>query len=519
MSLFIWIEGSVLLSLRERNFPLAEREEYTGPGEQTMRPLTNPNIDRQPTSRRDFLRTAGGGFGMIALTALLAEQGLLKAADSGEVASANPLAPKQSHRTAQAKRVIFLFMSGGPSHLETFDPKPDLQRLHGERLPESFGAVKTRRGVEKNRLLATKRTFKKYGESGMDVSDLFPHTAQSVDDLCLLRGCYGDSVTHPESVYLMNNGSILMGRPSLGSWVTYGLGTENQNMPAYVVLPDPGGWVKGGAPAWGNGYLPAAYQGTVIRGGKLPILNLHTPKDITGEQQRRTLDLVNQLNQEHLKQRANDSELSARIASYELAYRMQSSATEVVDTAKETEATKRLYGLKENATSEFGLRCLLARRMVERGVRFVQLYCGDTNGWDGHSDIEGNHGKLARQCDLPIAGLLKDLKARGLLDSTLVIWGGEFGRTPMSEGNTGRDHNPHGFCMWLAGGGVKGGQIIGATDAIGLRAVEDRTHVHDIHATILHLLGFDHERLTFRHNGRDERLTDTAGKVIDKAIA
>jgi Protein of unknown function (DUF1501) len=297
------------------------------------------------------------------------------------------------------------------------------------------------------------------------------------------------------------------------------LGTENQNMPAYVVLPDPGGWVKGGAPAWGNGYLPAAYQGTVIRGGSLPILNLHTPKDISTMQQRRTLDLVNQLNREHLKQRANDSELSARIASYELAFRMQSSATEVVDTSLESASTKRLYGLNNKTTEEFGTRCLLARRMVERGVRFVQLYCGDTNGWDGHSDIEDNHGKLARQCDLPIAGLLKDLKSRGLLDSTLVIWGGEFGRTPMSESNTGRDHNPHGFCMWLAGGGVTGGQVIGATDAIGLRAAEDKTHVHDIHATILHLLGFDHERLTFRHNGRDERLTDTAGKVIEKVIA
>jgi uncharacterized protein (DUF1501 family) len=317
----------------------------------------------------------------------------------------------------------------------------------------------------------------------------------------------------------MNTGSILMGKPSLGSWATYGLGTENQNMPAFVVLPDPSGWVKGGAPAWGNGFLPAAYQGTVIRGGASPILNLHTPAGISNEQQRKTLDLINELNQEHLQRRTEDSELSARIASYELAFRMQSHATEVVDTTKETAATKKLYGLDQKESAEFGLRCLLARRMVERGVRFVQLYCGDTNGWDGHSDIEGNHGKLARQSDLPIAGLLKDLKARGLLDSTLVIWGGEFGRTPMSEGSNGRDHNPHGFCMWLAGAGVKGGQAIGATDAIGLRAEKERMHVHDIHATILHLLGFDHERLTYRHNGRNERLTDVAGNVIEKALA
>ena len=468
-----------------------------------------------PNTRRDFLRSAGAGFGSLALTAMLAEEGLLAAAPS----SLNPVAPKKPHRPSQVKSVIFLFMSGGPSHLETFDPKPDLQRLHGEKLPASFGPVKTRRGVDKNKLLATKRTFKQYGQSGIDVSDLFPNIAGCVDDLCLLRGCYGDSVTHPESVYQMNTGSILMGRPCLGSWVTYGLGTENQNMPAYVVLPDPAGWVKGGAPAWGNGYLPSAYQGTVIRGGSSPILNLHTPKGISNDQQRRTLDLVNQLNQEHLKQRAEDSELSARIASYELAFRMQSHATEVVDTANESKATKTLYGLNQNETAEFGLRCLLARRMVERGVRFVQLYCGDTNGWDGHSDIEGNHGKLARQSDLPIAGLLKDLKSRGLLDSTLVIWGGEFGRTPMSEGNSGRDHNPHGYSMWLAGGGVKGGQVIGATDAIGLRAAHDKMHIHDIHATVLHLLGFDHERLTYRHNGRDERLTDVAGKVVAKVTA
>ncbi len=468
-------------------------------------------------TRRALLRNAGGGFGMLALTAMLGEQGLL--ASDGAALALNPLSPRKPHRPAQAKRVIFLFMAGGPSHLETFEPKPDLQRLHGEKLPASFGPVKTRRGVDKNRLLATKRTFKKYGQSGIDVSDLFPNLATCVDDLCVLRGCYGDSVTHPESVYQMNTGSILMGKPSLGAWATYGLGTENQNMPAFVVLPDPAGWVKGGAPAWGNGFLPAAYQGTVIRGGSTPILNLHTPSGISGEQQRRTLDLVNQLNQEHLKRRAEDSELSARIASYELAFRMQSNATEVVDTSKETAATKKLYGLDRNETAEFGLRCLLARRMAERGVRFVQIYCGDTNGWDAHSDIEGNHAKLARQSDLPIAGLLKDLKARGLLDSTLVIWGGEFGRTPMTEGKDGRDHNPHGYCMWLAGGGVKPGQGLGATDAIGLRAAEDKMHINDIHATILHLIGFDHERLTYRHNGRNERLTNVAGVVNEKVVA
>jgi hypothetical protein len=473
--------------------------------------------ETRPTNRRAFLQHAGGGFGLIALSALLADDGLLAA--EPETSAINPLAPKQPHHNAKARSVIFLFMSGGPSHLETFDPKPELQRLHGERLPPSFGAVKTRRGVDKNKLLATKRTFRKYGQSGIEVSDLFPNLATCVDDLCVLRGCHGDSVTHPESVYLMNTGSILMGRPSLGAWVSYGLGTENQNMPAFAVLPDPNGWVKGGAPAWGNGYLPSSYQGTVLRGGPSPILHLATPNGITADQQRRTLDFVNQLNRSHLQARHNDTELAARIASYELAFRMQTHATEVVDIAKESAPTRTLYGLDRPQTAEFGLRCLLARRMVERGVRFVQLYCGDTNGWDAHSDIEANHGKLCLQSDLPIAGLLKDLKARGLLDSTLVIWGGEFGRTPMTEGTTGRDHNPHGFTMWLAGGGVKGGQVIGATDAVGLRAEHDKTHVHGIHATILWLLGFNHRRLTFRHNGRNERLTDNFGQVIRQTLA
>jgi Protein of unknown function (DUF1501) len=462
--------------------------------------------------RRTFLRNAGCGFGSIALAAMLADEGNL-------VAETDPLAPKKPHFSAKAKRVIFLFMSGGPSHMDTFDPKPGLTRLHGQKLPESFGPVKTRRGVDKNKLLASKRTFKKHGKSGIEVSDWFPHIAERVDDICLLRGCHGDSVTHPESVYLMNTGSILMGRPSLGAWATYGLGTENRNMPAFVVLPDPGGWPKGGAPAWGNGFLPAAYQGTLVRGGETPVTHLRTPPGISTDQQRRTLDFVAQSNRDHLAARGPDSELEARIAAYELAFRMQAHAPEVVDVSKETEETKGLYGLDHKETAEFGLRCLLARRMVERGVRFVQLYSGDTNGWDAHSDLEGNHGKLCLASDKPVAGLLTDLKRRGLLDSTLVIWGGEFGRTPMTEGKDGRDHNPHGFSMWLAGGGVKGGTVIGATDEIGLRAAEDKAHVHDIHATILHLLGLRHLRLTYRHNGRDERLTDNGGEVIEAALA
>jgi hypothetical protein len=462
-----------------------------------------------PLSRRDLLRSAGGGFGALALAAMLA--------DDASADPADPLAPKQPHFEPTAKRVIFLFMSGGPSHVDTFDPKPELTRLHGQPLPASFGPVKTRRGVDRNRLLASRRTFTKHGRSGTEVSDWFPHVGAKADDICLLRGCHGDSVTHPESVYLMNTGSILMGRPSLGAWASYGLGTENRNMPAFVVMPDPGGWPKGGAPAWGNGYLPAAYQGTVVRGGAQPVAHLAAP--VPDAQQRRTLDFVGQANRDHAALRPHDTELAARIAAYELAFRMQTHAPEVVDLSKETDETKRLYGVDRPATAEFGTRCLLARRMIERGVRFVQLYSGDTNGWDGHSDLEGNHSRLALASDQPVAALLTDLKRRGLLADTLVVWGGEFGRTPMSEGTNGRDHNPHGFCMWLAGGGVKGGTVIGATDPIGLRAAEGKTHVHDVHATILHLLGLNHLRLTFRHNGRNERLTDNAGEVIDAAVA
>jgi hypothetical protein len=462
-----------------------------------------------PTTRRELLAKAGFGFGSLALASLLAQEGAL-ASDS----AINPLTPRKPHFSGKARSVIFLFMSGGPSHLETFDPKPDLQRFHGEPLPASFGMVKTRRGVEKNRLLGTKRTFKKHGQSGIEVSDFLPHLAEVVDDLAVLRGCYGDSVTHPESVYLMNTGSIRMGRPSMGSWVSYGLGTENQNMPAFVCMPDPGGYVKGGAPAWGSGFLPAAYQGTVARGGPSPILNLDPPEGVSRVRQRNTLDLVRRLNESHLRQREGDSNLAARIAAYELAFRMQSHAPELVDVSQESEATKKMYGLERPECGEFALRCLLARRMVERGVRFVQLYCGDTNGWDGHTDIEGNHQVHCARTDRPAAALIRDLKQRGLLENTLVVWGGEFGRTPMTEGKTGRDHNPYGFCMWMAGGGVKGGVSYGSTDPIGLRAAENRTHVHDIHATILHLMGLDHKRLTFLHNGRAERLTDVAGEII-----
>jgi hypothetical protein len=456
---------------------------------------------------------------MIGLAALLAGDGVLppRVHASGPT-PASPLAPQPAHFAPRAKRIIWLFMHGGPSHVDLFDPKPDLVRLHGEILPDSFGEVMTRRKVARNPLLGPIRTFRKRGESGLEISDFLPNIAEHADKLCVLRSCHGDSVNHPQSVYQMNTGSILMGRPSVGSWVAYGLGTENQNMPAFVVLPDPGSGVKGGPPAWGSGYLPATYQGTLMRAGKNPILHLSPPKEISGEQQRRAFDLIRQLNRQHLEARDADEELQARMNSYELAFRMQSAAPQVVDLTEETEATRRLYGIGEKRTDEFGTRCLLARRMVERGVRFVQLYSGDTGGWDAHKDVTSNHTDYCGRTDKPIAGLLTDLKQRGLLDDTLVIWGGEFGRMPMSEQGTGRDHNPWGYSVWFAGAGTKGGTHYGATDAIGLRAKENPVAVHDLHATILHLLGMDHESLTYFHNGRDERLTDVAGRVVHEVL-
>ena len=476
---------------------------------------------RQST-RREILREAGGGFGMIGLASLLAADGVLpqsaRAAGLSEK-SPSPLAPKRTHFASRAKRIIWLFMHGGPSHVDLFDPKPDLVRLHGETLPDSFGDVMTRRPVAKNPLLGPIRTFRKRGESGLEVTDFLPHIAEHADKLCVLRSCHGDSVNHPQSVYQMNTGNILMGRPSVGSWVAYGLGTENQNMPAFVVLPDPGSGVKGGPPAWGSGYLPATYQGTLMRAGKNPILHLQPPKEISGEQQRRTLDLIRRLNQQHLEARDVDEELQARINSYELAFRMQSAAPQVVDLTEETESTKKLYGIGEKQTDEFGTRCLLARRMIERGVRFVQLYSGDTGGWGAHKDVESNHSDYCGRTDKPISGLLTDLEQRGLLDDTLVIWGGEFGRMPMSEQGTGRDHNPWGYSVWFAGARTQGGTHYGATDTVGLRAEENPVAVHDLHATILHLLGMDHESLTYFHNGRDERLTDVAGRVVHEVLA
>ncbi len=477
----------------------------------------NPSGSQPPfSSRRDFLWKAGGGIGGIALTTLLGQETLQASSGASAV---NPLGSRQPHFPARAKRVIYLFMHGGPSHVDLFDPKPDLIKYAGQPLPESFGNVMTRRAVAKNPLLPPLRPFRKHGESGLEISGFLPEMAKHADDLCVIRGCHGDSVNHPQSVYQMNTGSILMGRPSLGSWVSYGLGTENQNMPAFVVMPDPRGGVKGGPPAWGSGYLPAVHQGTTMRPGANPILNLSPPPGMAKDTQQNTLGFIQKQNREHLAQRDYQDELQARIASYELAYRMQSAAPDLVDFRGESEATKRLYGMDLPHTREFGTRCLLARRMIERGVRFVQLYSGDTNGWDAHKDVDDNHTEYCAATDLPVSGLLTDLKQRGLLEDTLVIWGGEFGRMPMSEKGKGRDHNPWGYSVVLAGAGVRGGYAHGATDAVGLRAEKDKVHVHDLHATLLHLLGFDHEQLTFFHGGKEERLTDVFGSVVKEVMA
>ncbi len=476
-------------------------------------------------SRRSFLRRAGGGFGAVALASLLASDsdfgGPILAGDrtddsaSGGGAHAD-FARWYDARRVKAKRVIWLFMHGGPSQVDLFDPKPDLIRLAGKPIPASFGQVMTRRKVAQNPLLGPVKPFRPRGDSGIEISDFLPHIAAHADDLCVIRSMHGDSVNHPQSVYQMNTGSVLMGRPSVGSWVAYGLGSENRDLPAFVVLPDPKGGLKGGPPAWGNGFLPASYQGVTMRAGPQPILHLSPTGGFTSGQQRRSLELLQKMNLAHLQAHSGDDELNARMEAYELAFRMQATAPELVNLADESSATLRLYGIDQKPTNDFGTRCLLARRMVERGVRFVQVYSGDTNGWDAHNNVLKNHTEHCLATDLPIAGLLKDLKQRGLWKDTLVIWGGEFGRMPMSESGSGRDHNPWGYSYWMAGAGIRHGSVHGATDAIGLRATEDRVHISNLHATILHLLGIDHEALAYFHNGLDERLigpTDDVGIV------
>ena len=466
-------------------------------------------------TRRNVLRAAANGFGAVALEAMLQRE--LGAAAKARV---NPLAAKPQHFPAKAKSVIFLFMVGAPSHIDTFDPKPTLKKYEGKRLPESFGTIVSQFTKGDTPIIPSPWEFKRYGQSGLPVSSLFPHLSRCVDDICFVRSFYTESVVHAPAMYQVHTGRILMGYPSLGSWVTYGLGSASENLPAYVVMPQPEGTPEGGTPCWGSAFLPAVYQGTLLRSGPAPVLNLKPPAGVTEKQQRATLELLQKMND--LDTADGDTEMAARISSYELAFRMQSHAPEAVDLSKESDATKKLYGLDQKQTAEFGSRCLLARRLVERGVRFVQLYSGGgpvSIQWDAHKDLVANHEKMCGLTDQPIAALLQDLKSRGLLDSTLVIWGSEFGRLPMSESGNGRDHNPHGYTMWFAGGGVRGGQAIGDTDEFGLHAIGDRYHMRDFHATILHALGLDQTQLWYLHNGRHEKLTDFGGNVIKKVFS
>jgi hypothetical protein len=456
-------------------------------------------------SRRDFLASAGGGFGAVAASSLLPSL----------FGATSPLAPKAPHQTPRAKAVIFLYMHGGVSHVDTWDPKPELARLSGKTLPASFvKGLKTSR-IDFTKALARGSAwqFRKHGQSGMDISDLFPNIAKHADEIALVRSCHGDAFDHAPAMYLHSTGSQFPGRPCLGSWVTYGLGTENRNLPAFVVMTD--GAMKCGPQGYGAGFLPAVYQGTMFRGGKSPVLDLASPDGTSTATQRATLDLIGDLDRRHLTGRPFDSDLEARLESYELAFRMQSEAPEAVDIGRESEATKRLYGIDGGLSDDFGRKCLLARRLVERGVRFIQLYSGTHLGddWDGaHNDLVGSHNKMASKTDKPISGLLKDLKSRGLLNSTLVVWGSEFGRTPLAEGRNGRDHHPYAFSMWFTGAGVQGGRVLGSTDEFGLRPNENPIVSHDANATILRMLGIDHLKLTYFYQGRDMRLTDVHGE-------
>jgi uncharacterized protein (DUF1501 family) len=479
-----------------------------------------------PISRRAMLLRAGGGFGAWALLDLLRRDGVLAAA-SGED---NPLAPKEPHFPARAKRVISLFMQGGPSHIDTFDPKPLLRRQHGKPLPPSVT-----RGLQLQftkmdaTVLGSPQSFTRCGRSGLEIADTYPHLQKVADDLAIVRSCHHDSFNHAPAQYMLNTGHARMGRPCLGSWVTYGLGSESEDLPAFVVMATTGD-TKGGPPVYGRGFLPGTYQPTVLRNAGSPVLYLDSPPGDVESDARRVLDMAQWLNREHLAARGGAAdELSSRIASYELAFRMQAAVPEVVDLGRETEATRKLYGLDDPVAGKFAADCLISRRLVERGVRFVQIFTGSAGAddWDAaHAENDKTHHYMARMTDRPIAALLTDLKARGLLEDTLVTWGGEFGRTPVADGRypdkpAGRDHNPYGFTVWLAGGGVKGGKVLGATDEFGLRAVVDPVHVNDLHATVLKLLGLDHRELTYPFEGREQRLTDVGGdhEFADRLLA
>ena len=470
-------------------------------------------------SRRNFLQKAGLGCGSLALTKLLSEEGLL---GQTAIESGSSLAVPGPHFAPKAKSVIWLFMPGSPSQVDTFDYKPELQKRNGEKL---IGAdPKTGFFTTDGKILASPFSWKQHGESGTWVSEIFPSMAQHVDDMAFLYSCYSQSNNHTPAMLEMNSGMFLQGRPAMGSWVTYGLGSENQNLPGFVVLH--GAMPRGGKPIWAPGFLPKKFQPTAINGTN-PIGNLARRKNMGDQHQRAQLDILRSMNRAHGEPRSLERDLAARIESFELAYRMQTAAPEAMDVEKESKATQQAYGLDQKETQLVGRQCIMARRLIERGVRFVQLYAGTNGGgggvadvpWDGHNDIGANHRIAAKSVDQPIGALLSDLKSRGMLEDTLVVWGGEFGRTSDAQSGKGRDHNPNAFTMWMAGGGIKGGAHYGASDEFGYKAVENRVHVNDLHATILHLLGIDHERLTYFFNGRDFRLTDVAGKVINEILA
>ena len=476
-------------------------------------------------TRREFVWQMGGGFAGLALTSLLDGDGFfgrLAAAES-TLREGSPLAAKPSQLPTKAKSCIFLMMNGAPSQVDTFDYKPALEKYAGQPLPEDKNYINSG-GRRVGFLTPSFRRFRPGGDSGLMISDYFPKVRKHADKLAVIKSCHTDSHAHGSALVAMNTGKTFIGRPSLGSWCVYGLGTQNESLPGYVVILDKRGGPISGQPNWSSGFMSAAYQGTLFRPTGDPILDLRGPSHITRAAQRSQLDLLARLNQQHLAARPGGDELAARIGSYELAFRMQTEAPEVVDLAQESESTLSMYGVGAAPTDEFGRNCLVARRLVERGVRFVQLYSGGGHleeTWDAHESIEKNHGRHGAEVDQPIAALLTDLEQRGLLEETLIVWGGEFGRMPFSEGQNapGRNHNPYGFSMWLAGAGVKGGMSWGETDDFGFEAVTDRVHLHDLHATILHLMGLDHEKLTWFHQGRDESLTDVFGNVVSGVLA
>lgn len=477
-------------------------------------------------TRREFLWQTGAGFTGLGMTALLDQDGFLAnqaVAADGQTKWENPLAPKQPDFAPKAKNVIFFYCYGGPSHIDTFDYKPDMYGMDGKTIDvKTFG-----RGGHKNqgRIVEPRWKFKQYGECGKWVSDLFPNVATCVDDIAFLHSMTADSPIHGSAMLMMNSGRVLSGNPCLGSWVNYGLGSENQDLPGFVVMLDPRGGPISGSKNWSSGYMPATYQATVMRSQGDPILDLSPPPELAGGGQRRLLDTLREYNQEHESIRSDNSNLAARIASYELAYRMQSEAPEAVDLSQETQATQELYGLNDPKCSTVGRQCLLARRLVERGVRMVQIYSGgahNDDNWDAHGDLETNHNLHAGETDKPLAALLKDLKQRDMLKDTLIVWGGEFGRQPTAEyaQGSGRDHNSYGFTMWMAGGGIKGGVSVGTTDEIGSRAVDDTFHVKHLHATILNQMGLDPNKLSYFFGGLDNRLVGVEGaQPIWKVIA